>query len=260
MPDSETLSVGFDPFDVTVTVPLALPAAVGVNVTLNVVYAPEAKVIGVVTGLKLKPVPLMATLEIVTDDPPVFVIFVDKVWLLPTVTLPKLKLDGFGDRSPGEIAVPDSETPSVGFDPFEVIVTVPLALPAAVGVNVTLNVVYAPAAKVIGVVTGLKLKPVPLMATFEIVTDDPPLFVIFVDKVWLLPTVTLPKPRLAGLAAKSPAAIAVAERGMVSGEFEASDVMVKLPLALPAVWGAKVTVAVVLCDAFSVIGAAMPLN
>lgn len=150
--------------------------------------------------------------------------------------------------------------PSVGFDPFDVTVTVPLSLPAAVGVNVTLKVVDAPAAKVIGVVTGLKLKPVPLIATFEIVTDEPPVFVIFVDRVWLLPTVTLPKPRLAGLAARSPAATAVPESGMVSGEFEASDVTVRLPLALPAALGAKVTVAVVLCDAFRVIGAVMPLS
>ena len=67
----------FEAFEVTVTVPLALPAAVGVNVALTVVFAPAAKVSGVVTGVRLKPVPLMLTCEIVTDDPPVFVIFVE---------------------------------------------------------------------------------------------------------------------------------------------------------------------------------------
>jgi hypothetical protein len=76
----------------------------------------------------------------------------------------------------------------------------------------------------------------------------------------LPPTDTLPKLRLAGLADKSPAATAVPESGIVKGEFEASDVIVKFPLALPAVSGANVTVALVLCDAFRIIGVVMPLS
>jgi hypothetical protein len=102
--------------------------------------------------------------------------------LLPTVTLPKLRLAGLGDRAPVESPVPDSETLSDGFEAFDVTVTVPLALPAAVGLNVTLKVVFAPAASVIGVVTVPKLKLVPLIVTWEIVTVDPPVFVIFVDR------------------------------------------------------------------------------
>jgi len=85
--------------------------------------------------------------------------------LLPTVTLPKLRLDGLGDRAPAEIPVPDSGMVSDGFEPFDVTVTVPVALPAAVGVKVTLNVVLAPAVSVTGVVMPLKLNPVPLIAT-----------------------------------------------------------------------------------------------
>ena len=92
------------------------------------------------------------------------------------------------------------------------------------------------------------------------VTVEPPVFVIFVDKDGLLPTVTLPKLRLAGLADKLPAATAVPESEIVSGEFEAFDVIVRLPLELPAAVGAKVTVAVVLWDAFSVIGVVRPLS
>lgn len=48
-------------FDVTVTLPLAAPAAVGLNATVKVVFAPAANVMGVVPALKLKPVPLMVT-------------------------------------------------------------------------------------------------------------------------------------------------------------------------------------------------------
>lgn len=93
----------------------------------------------------------------------------------------KLRLDGFGDRSPAEIPVPDNGMLSDEFEAFDVTVIVPLVLPAALGANVALIVVFAPAANVIGVVTGLKVKPVPLMLTCEIVTDDPPVFVIFVE-------------------------------------------------------------------------------
>jgi len=85
--------------------------------------------------------------------------------LLPTVTLPKLRLDGLGDKAPAKTPVPDNGMVSDGLDPLDVTVTVPLALPAAVGVNVTLNVALAPAASVTGVVMPLKLKPDPLIAT-----------------------------------------------------------------------------------------------
>lgn len=60
---------------------------------------------------------------------------------------------------------------------------------------------------------------------------------------------TLPKVRLDGLADNVPAAaVPVPDSGIDSGEFDASDVIVRLPLALPADFGANVTVAVVLCD------------
>src|SRR5579871_4392735 len=96
--------------------------------------------------------------------------------------LPKLRLDGLGDKAPAETPVPDSGMVSDGFEPFEVTVTVPLALPAAVGVNVTLNVALAPAANVTGVVIPLKLKPDPLIATWEIVTLEPPVLVSFSER------------------------------------------------------------------------------
>lgn len=79
--------------------------------------------------------------------------------------LPKLRLDGLDDKAPAATPVPESGIVSDGFDPSDVMVTLPLALPAAVGVNVTLNVALAPAVTVTGVVIPLTLKPVPLTAT-----------------------------------------------------------------------------------------------
>lgn len=83
-----------------------------------------------------------------TLDPPVFVTVSDRELLFPTVMLPKLRLLGLGLKLPGETPVPDSEIVSVGFDAFEVTVTLPLALVAEVGVNVTPMVAACPGASV----------------------------------------------------------------------------------------------------------------
>src|SRR5271157_5655697 len=101
----------------------------------------------------------------VTLVPPVLVTVSERDCLFPTVTLPKLRLAGFEPRSPGEIPVPDRGTARVGFEAFEVTVTFPLALPAAVGVNVTVKLALCPAVSVTGVVIPLRLNPVPLAAT-----------------------------------------------------------------------------------------------
>lgn len=81
--------------------------------------------------------------------------------MLPTVTFPKLRLVGFDPSTPGAIPVPDNGMVSAGA--FEVTVTLPVTLPAAAGVNVTVKVALCPAVSVAGVVMPLKLKPVPLI-------------------------------------------------------------------------------------------------
>ena len=50
------------------------------------------------------------------------------------------------------------------------------------------------------------------------------------------------------------------DNGIVSDEFEASEVIVTVPLALPLACGTKATVKVVLWEALSVNGAAIPLS
>ena len=94
--------------------------------------------------------PVTATCETVIADPPVLLSTSDLVLLLPTCTLPKLRLVGLALIVPSEGAVPVSETVSEGLEALLVMVSVPVGLPAVVGANTTLNDVLAPAAKVNG--------------------------------------------------------------------------------------------------------------
>ena len=61
------------------------------------------------------------------------------------------------------VPVPDSGIVNVGLDAVEVMVALPLALAADVGVNVTVKLALCPAVSVTGAVMPLKLNPVPLI-------------------------------------------------------------------------------------------------
>lgn len=84
---------------------------------------------------------------------------------------------------PGATPVPERGTESVGLLAFELMVSVPLAAPAAVGVNTALNVALWPALMVIGGVWPVKLNPVPDATAFEIVTLSPPVLVTITGTV-----------------------------------------------------------------------------
>jgi hypothetical protein len=180
--------------------------------------------------------------------------------LFPTITLPKLKLAGFDPRTPGVTPVADSGIVRLGLEALEVTLTAPVALPAAVGVNVTLKVALWPAARVTGAEMPLIVKPVPLIATWERVTLVPPVFVTDSDSELLFPTSTLPKLRLVGLDDKAPGVTPVPLTGMVKVGLEAFEVMVMLPLAAAAALGAKLTLKLELCPAASVTGVVTPLK
>ena len=100
-----------------------------------------------------------------TLDPPVLVTVSDKDLLLPTITLPKLRLLGLDPKAPIASPVPAKAMVRVGSEAFEMMLTLPLALVAEVGVNVTVKVVLCPAVRVIGAVIPLRLKAVPLIET-----------------------------------------------------------------------------------------------
>jgi len=143
---------------------------------------------GRVRPLMENPVPLGEAEEMVTVDPPVLVRVSERLVLLPTCTLPKARLVGLAVSVPCVIPVPERGMLRLGFDPLEVMLTLPLAAPAVVGANFTENEVLCPAVKVTGRVSPLKLKPVPLALAAEIVRVDPPELVSVSERVVLLPS------------------------------------------------------------------------
>src|SRR5579863_7610339 len=123
--------LGFDAFDVTVAVPLNVPADPGANFTVNVVLCPAVNVTGGVIPEMLNPVPVAPTAVIVALVPPVFLIV--SVWLefCPTVMFVYVKLVGDAvSTAAAAVAVPLKGIARLGFDASDVTVTVPLKFPA----------------------------------------------------------------------------------------------------------------------------------
>ncbi len=73
--------------------------------------------------------------------------------------------------------VPESGMLRLGSDAVEVMLTLPLAAPAEVGLNNTENDVLWPAVKVTGRVRPLKVNPVPVALAAEMVMVVPPVLV-----------------------------------------------------------------------------------
>jgi len=66
---------------------------------------------------------------------------------------------------------------------LELMVSLPLAAPAADGANDALKVVLCPAVSVIGRLGPVKLNPLPVAAALDTVTLSPPVFVTVTDTV-----------------------------------------------------------------------------
>ena len=120
---------------------------------------------GAVIPLTLNPVPEIATCEIVTLDPPVFVTVSAIVLFTPTWTFPNASVVGFDVIGPAEAPDPDSGIFSVGFDPFDVMVTLPVTAPGAVGWNDTVKLALWPPVKVNGAVNPVVVNPDPETST-----------------------------------------------------------------------------------------------
>lgn len=75
---------------VMLTVPVKLPAVLGANKTLNEAVPPAATVVGVVSPLTLKLLPLTAICVIVRGAVPVLVKVKVWDWVCPSTILPKL--------------------------------------------------------------------------------------------------------------------------------------------------------------------------
>jgi hypothetical protein len=178
--------------------------------------------------------------------------------LLPSLTLPKFRLEVLSDR------VRVAATPV----PLRVIVSGevgalltscidPVTLPAELGPNAALNVVLLPAAIVTGAVIPDVLNPVPVVVTDEIVTLALPLLFRVKLCELLVPVVTLPNAALVGVAANC-GCVPVPLNAIVSGEFGALLTIDMLPLAAPPVVGANCALNVVLLPAAMVTGVVIP--
>src|SRR5271167_5020245 len=96
VPDSGSLLGEFVALLRTEALPVTLPAAVGLKVTLKSTFFPADRVKGRAGPLILKPLPVTESWEMVTLPVPVFVRITGSVLLLPSMTLPKLVLVGAG--------------------------------------------------------------------------------------------------------------------------------------------------------------------
>ncbi len=163
-------------FEATLTVPEALVAVKGANVTLKVVLWPAGKVNGVVIPLNVKPVPVMLALLMVTLDPPELVMVAVCFWFCPTCTVPNAMTLDPVVNDPGATALPESARLSEGFEALLVMAIFPVALPVVFGAKFTEKLALWPAGIVAEALIPVKVKPLPVTAAWLIVTLAEPVF------------------------------------------------------------------------------------
>ena len=151
--DTGMVRVEFVALELTVTLPLTAPAAVGTNETLNVAVWPPLSVNGAEIPLTLKPAPVIPTCDTVMLEAPVLVMVSGSELWLPIVTLPKLRLVGFALSAVN--AVPETPIVNDELGASEAMVTVPLAVPLDFGAKVTVNVALWDIPRLSGVVIPL---------------------------------------------------------------------------------------------------------
>jgi len=138
-------------------------------VTVNGRLCPAASVAGKEIPLNEKPGPFQLALEMVT----LFKLAVSvpvMFCLLPTLTVPKLKVAGLTASCPALIPVPAKDTDRLGLFALLVTVTLPVSLPAPGGVKLTLTLTLCPGDRLIGREKPLTLNPVPEAAIWETCT------------------------------------------------------------------------------------------
>jgi hypothetical protein len=205
VPDKAIVAGEPDALLVIVMLPEALPAVVGANFAEKLVFAPALIVAGAEIPLKLNAAPEALIAEIVKAALP----GLDSVMvcdaLPPTRTFPKGTLAGLiVSCGWAAVAVPVSAIASGEFGALLEIEMLPETLPAAAGANFAVKEAFCPALIVNGVDRPDMLKPVPETLAAEIVTLAVPPLARVIGTESLLPTRTLPKPTLAGVAASVP--------------------------------------------------------
>jgi hypothetical protein len=158
----------------------------------------------------------------------------------------------------GAIPVPLAAWVAGEFVALLVKVIVEEAAPLACGVNVNVNGTVCPAA----IVKGSESPETTNSGLFETTDDTVTLAPLATsDPAWAcgVPTVTLPKLGVAGLAANCPGAVPVPESVTLRLDTDPSAVNARLPVTAPAAVGVSVTLNVRVCPAFSVVGTLKPL-
>ena len=109
----------------------------------------------------------------------------------------------------------------------------PAAAPPDCALKVTVKAVLCPAARVVGRLKPLTVKPAPEMFACDTVTLAVPELVNVASTFSAWPTSTLPKLRLEGLETSVPKPTATPDTGTLTTEFGASLVTAIVPLEVP---------------------------
>ena len=151
----------------------------------------------------------------------------------------KLKLVGFAPSCTVAVEpAPDRVITNEEGVPFVASVTDPLAVAVEPGVKITLKVTLPPGGITVEVEIPVMVKPVPDGVTCENVRGELPVFWSVMVCELLVPLTTVPKLTLEGVAERC-ACVPVPESGIVSGESEASLVIVKVAVAALSDFGAN---------------------
>ena len=129
----------------------------------------------------MKPVPLAEACVMVTLEPPELVNVPESVWLLPTCTVPKFRLEGFAVSAPGAMPDPESGKLKLEFVALDAIATLPETFPEDWGAKVTEKLTACPAESVAGTVSPLRLNPDPVIEAWVRFTLVPPVLVKVAD-------------------------------------------------------------------------------
>lgn len=122
------------------SVPDALPAVCGVNVAVRLAVWPGFIVAGRLRPLTENPAPDAEVAEIVSAAVPVLLKVRDCEPVVPTATFPKLTVEGLTlNCGCAATPVPLSVMTRDGSEAVLVTVTLPLAVPAVVGVKITVS-------------------------------------------------------------------------------------------------------------------------
>ena len=205
VPDTATEFGEFVALLISVTVPLTLPVVLGANTTLRFAVCPAEIVVPLMPLVTLNPEPVTLICEMIRLEFPVFFTATSSGIDPPRISLPKFKLVVASEIvRVAVVPVPLKAMVWVALVALLFIVTVPVALPEAVGLNDTVKFSVFAAPSVNGVESPLILNPVPLTLTLDTVTFDPPVFFSCTVCEFVVPLATLPKPTLDGVFANVP--------------------------------------------------------